>query len=153
MLRSWGLRAFITGLTFFYHCFLQHHATRLTAAAPAGAPEQPTADKAATRRKPVSRPAARTSSPAPGRPPRADAPASPKPVVAKSKTEWDAAVALMQAGTPWEGTVELVNRGGVIVRVGRLPGFIPFSQLDPARIASVRGGVGGAVCARCALHD
>ena len=36
--------------------------------------------------------------------------------------------------------MELVNRGGVIVRVGRLPGFIPFSMLDPARLSGLAGG-------------
>jgi hypothetical protein len=47
-----------------------------------------------------------------------------------------------RAGLPVEGTVEKVIKGGYEVRVGRLRGFCPHSQMDVARVENPDEHVG-----------
>ena len=103
-----------------------------SAPVPAGSRSERGAPKPSARRPPAgARPPASAS---PGDRERA---AAGPTAVAQGRAEWDAAVELQQSGKVWEGKIELVNRGGAVVRVGKLAGFIPFSQLDPSRIGQV----------------
>lgn len=45
--------------------------------------------------------------------------------------------AMQAAGTTWRGEVESVNRGGVVVDVHGLRGFIPLSRLAPDRLQAL----------------
>eukprot|EP00238_Polyblepharides_amylifera_P013563 CAMPEP_0196588582 /NCGR_PEP_ID=MMETSP1081-20130531/61003_1 /TAXON_ID=36882 /ORGANISM="Pyramimonas amylifera, Strain CCMP720" /LENGTH=396 /DNA_ID=CAMNT_0041911113 /DNA_START=109 /DNA_END=1299 /DNA_ORIENTATION=- len=48
--------------------------------------------------------------------------------------EWARADKLKQDNTSVTVEVTMANRGGVLVRMGKLKGFIPKSQIDPARL-------------------
>jgi small subunit ribosomal protein S1 len=50
---------------------------------------------------------------------------------AQQEQDWQQADALFKAQGIFEGVVMGFNRGGVIVRVGRVRGFVPASQLSP----------------------
>lgn len=52
---------------------------------------------------------------------------------AQSEEEWNHARALQEKGEIIELTVAAANRGGLIVYLGQLRGFIPASQLSPSR--------------------
>lgn len=61
----------------------------------------------------------------------------------KAKTDWDVEWAnvtkLMDDGTTVTVKVEMANKGGVMVKVGKLKGFVPASQLDPSRFDTSAG--------------
>jgi small subunit ribosomal protein S1 len=50
---------------------------------------------------------------------------------ARQEQDWREAEDLLQSQDVFEGVVTGYNRGGVIVRVGRVRGFVPASQLSP----------------------
>jgi len=50
---------------------------------------------------------------------------------AQQEQDWQEAEDLLQSQGVFEGVVTGYNRGGVIVRVGRVRGFVPASQLSP----------------------
>lgn len=52
---------------------------------------------------------------------------------ARSEQDWDHACALQESGEIVELPVAAANRGGLIVYLGQLRGFIPASQLSPSR--------------------
>jgi small subunit ribosomal protein S1 len=52
---------------------------------------------------------------------------------AMEETDWSKAEALQQDQSVYEGTVAGYNKGGLIVKVGNLRGFIPASQISPSR--------------------
>jgi len=52
---------------------------------------------------------------------------------AQFEMDWLRAQSLMKAGEVVELEVASANRGGLVVRLGRLRGFVPASQLAPAR--------------------
>jgi small subunit ribosomal protein S1 len=49
---------------------------------------------------------------------------------ALAEQDWERAEELMQSQAVFEGVVETFNRGGVIVKVGQVRGFVPASQLS-----------------------
>lgn len=49
---------------------------------------------------------------------------------ALAEQDWERAEELMQSQAVFEGVVESFNRGGVIVKVGQVRGFVPASQLS-----------------------
>lgn len=49
---------------------------------------------------------------------------------ALAEQDWERAEALMQSQAIFDGEVESFNRGGVIVKVGQVRGFVPASQLS-----------------------
>lgn len=51
---------------------------------------------------------------------------------ALAEKDWERAEGLMQSQNIFEGVVEAFNRGGVIVRLGQVRGFVPASQLNSA---------------------
>lgn len=53
--------------------------------------------------------------------------------------DWGKAEALMNSKETYEGVVEGFNKGGLIVRVGRLRGFVPASQVSQARRMRYKG--------------
>jgi len=55
---------------------------------------------------------------------------------ALAEQDWERAEELMQSQSIFDGVVESFNRGGVIVKVGQVRGFVPASQLS-----SMGGGV------------
>jgi small subunit ribosomal protein S1 len=50
------------------------------------------------------------------------------------ETDWQKATEMFEAEEVFEGTVTSCNRGGVIVRVGRVRGFVPASQISSIRL-------------------
>jgi small subunit ribosomal protein S1 len=50
---------------------------------------------------------------------------------AEEENDWRQAQSLFEAGEGFEGQVAGFNKGGLIVRLGRLRGFVPASQLSP----------------------
>jgi small subunit ribosomal protein S1 len=50
---------------------------------------------------------------------------------AQQDQDWQQAEELLDSQDVFEGVVTGYNRGGVIVRVGRVRGFVPASQLSP----------------------
>jgi len=52
---------------------------------------------------------------------------------AMEESDWSKAEALQQDQSVYEGTVAGYNKGGLIVKVGNLRGFIPASQIGPSR--------------------
>ncbi len=52
---------------------------------------------------------------------------------ALEETDWDRAEELFKSGDIYEGTVSGYNKGGLIVKMGRLRGFVPSSQVSPSR--------------------
>lgn len=53
--------------------------------------------------------------------------------------DWGKAEALMNSKEIYQGIVEGFNKGGLIVRVGRLRGFVPASQVSQARRMRYKG--------------
>ena len=53
---------------------------------------------------------------------------------------WDALKELRDKGTIVKATILDANKGGLLVRVGRVPGFLPVSQLMPEHYPRVPGG-------------
>ncbi|MDQ3248624.1 MAG: S1 RNA-binding domain-containing protein [Chloroflexota bacterium] len=51
---------------------------------------------------------------------------------ALAEQDWERAEGLMESQNIFEGVVEAFNRGGVIVRLGQVRGFVPASQLNAA---------------------
>ena len=51
--------------------------------------------------------------------------------------KWRAVLKMEQKKQVVESTISEVNRGGVVITVGGLRGFMPFSRLDPSRTNSV----------------
>jgi small subunit ribosomal protein S1 len=51
------------------------------------------------------------------------------------ETDWQKATEMFESEEVFEGTVTSCNRGGVIVRVGRVRGFVPASQISSIRLA------------------
>jgi small subunit ribosomal protein S1 len=54
-----------------------------------------------------------------------------KPVIPQA---WQDVLELQKNGRNWNGSIKAVNKGGVVVDVNGLRGFIPWSRLDPARL-------------------
>jgi len=50
------------------------------------------------------------------------------------ETDWQKASEMFESQEVFEGTVTSCNRGGVIVRVGRVRGFVPASQISSVRL-------------------
>ncbi len=61
---------------------------------------------------------------------------------------WDALAELNTAGTIVKATVTDANRGGLMVKVGRVAGFLPVSQLMPEHYPRVPGGDKGKILER-----
>lgn len=57
----------------------------------------------------------------------------------KEDDDWSQAEGLMNSKEAHEGKVEGFNKGGLIVSVGRLRGFVPASQISQARRARYKG--------------
>ena len=57
----------------------------------------------------------------------------------KEDDDWSVAEALLKSKESYNGEVEGFNKGGLIVRVGRLRGFVPASQVSQARRMRYRG--------------
>lgn len=57
----------------------------------------------------------------------------------KEDDDWSQAEGLMNSKESHEGKVEGFNKGGLIVSVGRLRGFVPASQISQARRARYKG--------------
>ena len=55
---------------------------------------------------------------------------------ALAEQDWERAEELMKTQAIFEGAVESFNRGGVIVKVGQVRGFVPASQLSSAGAAT-----------------
>jgi small subunit ribosomal protein S1 len=55
---------------------------------------------------------------------------------AEEEADWRRAQELHETGDIFEGQVAGFNRGGLIVRLGKLRGFVPASQLSPAHQGS-----------------
>jgi small subunit ribosomal protein S1 len=53
---------------------------------------------------------------------------------ALAEQDWERAEGLMQSQDIFDGIVEAYNRGGVIVRLGQVRGFVPASQLNAAGV-------------------
>lgn len=53
--------------------------------------------------------------------------------------DWTEADQLLQSKQSYEGKIEGFNKGGLIVRVGRLRGFVPASQVSQARRMRYKG--------------
>ncbi len=53
---------------------------------------------------------------------------------------WDSLQALRTAGTQVAAEIYEANQGGLMVRVNRVPGFLPVSQLAPEHYPRVTGG-------------
>ncbi|KAK9835401.1 hypothetical protein WJX81_007126 [Elliptochloris bilobata] len=70
--------------------------------------------------------------------------------------EWEEALQLQQDGTTYRTVIRSVNKGGAVVDVGPLRGFVPLSKMDPARLPrnAQNGGNGaGAGCNGLAPKD
>jgi small subunit ribosomal protein S1 len=53
--------------------------------------------------------------------------------------DWEEAEKLLKSKEPYEGSIDGFNKGGLIVRVGRLRGFVPASQVSQTRRMRYRG--------------
>jgi small subunit ribosomal protein S1 len=58
---------------------------------------------------------------------------------AREEQDWQQAESLLQSGDPFEGEVVGFNKGGLIVPMGRLRGFIPSSQVSVLRRMDATG--------------
>jgi small subunit ribosomal protein S1 len=58
---------------------------------------------------------------------------------AREEHDWNLAESLFQSGDPFEGEVIGFNKGGLIVPMGRLRGFIPASQVSVLRRMDATG--------------
>ena len=54
--------------------------------------------------------------------------------------DWERAERMKESGELYEGTIAGYNKGGLVVRLGRLRGFIPLSQISRERREAVGGG-------------
>ena len=54
---------------------------------------------------------------------------------ARVESDWKKAAEVFEAGEVFESKVESSNRGGVIVNVGRVRGFVPASQVSSVRLS------------------
>jgi small subunit ribosomal protein S1 len=59
---------------------------------------------------------------------------------ALAEKDWERAEELMESQEIFEGDVTACNRGGVIVRIGQVRGFVPASQLSPLSQATRNNG-------------
>lgn len=53
--------------------------------------------------------------------------------------DWNQVLDLMKSKENYEGTIEGYNKGGLIVQIGRLRGFVPASQVSLTRRMSYKG--------------
>lgn len=60
--------------------------------------------------------------------------------IAGHKLVWDRMAELKKAGTPVMAKVVQANKGGLMLQVDALPGFLPVSQLNPDHYPRVPGG-------------
>ncbi len=60
-------------------------------------------------------------------------------VKAKEEEDWDRAEHLLEIEENHEGTIDGYNKGGLIVKLGRLRGFVPASQVSMARRRRAQG--------------
>ncbi len=60
-------------------------------------------------------------------------------VRAMEEADWDRAEALQKSGEIYEGVVDGYNKGGLIVRLGQLRGFVPASQVSLSRRMKASG--------------
>lgn len=58
---------------------------------------------------------------------------------AEEEKDWDRAEQLLQSQENFEGVINGYNKGGLIVRLGRLRGFIPASQVSLSRRRRAQG--------------
>jgi len=61
---------------------------------------------------------------------------------------WDSLTALSSSGQIVKATITDANRGGLMVKVGKVPGFLPVSQLMPEHYPRVPGGDKGKILER-----
>ena len=61
---------------------------------------------------------------------------------------WDSLTALSNSGQIVKATITDANRGGLMVKVGKVPGFLPVSQLMPEHYPRVPGGDKGKILER-----
>eukprot|EP00884_Botryococcus_braunii_P011796 jgi/Botrbrau1/20617/Bobra.113_1s0043.1 len=59
-------------------------------------------------------------------------PQTPKPQ--PTEEDWAYILELQEQGQTVNGKIRSVNRGGILLDVGRVSGFIPFSKMDPSRL-------------------
>ncbi|KAL3681363.1 hypothetical protein R1sor_024319 [Riccia sorocarpa] len=59
---------------------------------------------------------------------------SPEAKQARRAADWRKAEKLKETGTLHKGRVDAHNSGGILVRINQLQGFLPFSQLNAARL-------------------
>ncbi|KAL2620551.1 hypothetical protein R1flu_000756 [Riccia fluitans] len=59
---------------------------------------------------------------------------SPEAKQARRAADWKRAEKLKESGTLHKGRVDACNSGGILVRINQLQGFLPFSQLNSARL-------------------
>jgi small subunit ribosomal protein S1 len=58
---------------------------------------------------------------------------------AMEEDDWNNAQELMKSKTTFEGEIEGYNKGGLIIQMGRLRGFVPASQISLSRRMSYKG--------------
>lgn len=58
---------------------------------------------------------------------------------AKEEKDWDEAEALLKSEDNYEGEIDSYNKGGLIVKLGRLRGFVPASQVSMTRRRRAQG--------------
>lgn len=58
---------------------------------------------------------------------------------AKEEVDWDRAEALLASEENYEGAIDGYNKGGLIVKLGRLRGFVPASQVSMSRRRRAQG--------------
>lgn len=58
---------------------------------------------------------------------------------AKEEEDWDRAEALLESEENYQGAIDGYNKGGLIVKLGRLRGFVPASQVSMARRRRAQG--------------
>jgi small subunit ribosomal protein S1 len=58
---------------------------------------------------------------------------------AREERDWQVAEQLLESGEPYEGDVSGYNKGGLIVSMGQLRGFVPASQVSVLRRADSTG--------------
>ncbi|MBI5621303.1 S1 RNA-binding domain-containing protein [Candidatus Falkowbacteria bacterium] len=56
------------------------------------------------------------------------------------KKVWDSLTELLKSGAIVEAEIVDANRGGLLIKVNRIPGFLPVSQLSPEHYPRVPGG-------------
>lgn len=58
---------------------------------------------------------------------------------AREEVDWDHAEALLESEDNFEGAIDSFNKGGLIVKLGRLRGFVPASQVSMTRRRRAQG--------------